>query len=143
MIVVDTNIVSYLYLTGERSQQAEQVLLKDPEWAAPLLWRSEFRNVLALYIRQGLLTLADAQQIMGEAMDLMQEREYEIGSIPVLNLVAGSTCSAYDCEFVALAQVLGIPLITADRRILDQFPDLAVSLDAFVGSGAVGPLVNQ
>jgi predicted nucleic acid-binding protein len=134
MIVVDTNVISYLYLTGERSQQAEQALLKDPEWAAPLLWRSEFRNVLALYIRQSLLTLEDAQQIMGDATDLMQEREYEVGSIPVLSLVAGSTCSAYDCEFVALAQVLDIPLITVDKRILGQFPDLAVSLDAFVGS---------
>jgi predicted nucleic acid-binding protein len=120
-------------LTGERSLQAEQALLKDLEWAAPLLWRSEFRNVLALYIRQGLLTLEDAQQIMGDATDLMQEREYEIGSIPVLNLVAGSTCSAHDCEFVALAQVLDIPLITVDKRILSQFPDLAVSLEAFVG----------
>jgi len=51
MIVVDTNIIGYLYLTSDRSAQAEQALLKDPAWAAPLPWRSELRNVLARYIR--------------------------------------------------------------------------------------------
>ena len=133
MIVVDTNIIGYLYLTSERSTQAEQALLKDPEWAAPLLWRSELRNVLALYMRKDLLSLQDAQQIMDEATSLMQDREYEIASLQVLNLVAASTCSAYDCEFVSLAQDLGVPLVTVDRQILNQYPTLAVSLDAFIG----------
>ena len=60
MIVVDTNIIGYLYLTSDRSLQVERALCKDPAWVAPLLWRSEFRNVLALYLRQGLLSLEDA-----------------------------------------------------------------------------------
>ena len=51
MIVTDTNVIAYLYLEGERSVQVEKVLEKDPHWVAPLLWRSEFRNVLALYMR--------------------------------------------------------------------------------------------
>lgn len=109
MIVVDTNIIGYLYLTSERSVQAEQALLKDPQWAAPLLWRSEFRNVLALYIRRNILKLEEAQQIMDEATRLMLGQEYDIVSTHVLNLAAASTCSAYDCEFVALAQFGCIP----------------------------------
>ncbi len=72
MIVVDTNIIGYLYLTSDRSSQAEKALAKDPQWAAPLLWRSELRNVLALYIRKKILSLAEAQQIMDEAISLMQ-----------------------------------------------------------------------
>jgi predicted nucleic acid-binding protein len=133
MIVVDTNVIGYLYLADERSIQAEQALLKDSEWAAPLLWRSEFRNVLTLYMRKELLSLQDAQQIMDEATSLMQDREYEITSLQVLNLVAIGTCSAYDCEYVALAQDLGVPLVTVDKQILSQFPTLAISLDAFIG----------
>ena len=70
MIVVDTNIIGYLYLTSDHSSLAEQALLKDPLWAAPLLWRSELRNVLALYIRKDLLSLAEAQQVMEEALRL-------------------------------------------------------------------------
>ena len=132
MIVVDTNVIGYLYLTSERSTQAEQALLKDPEWAAPLLWRSELRNVLALYMRKELLSLYDAQQIMDEATRLMQGGEYASSSLHVLNLVAASTCSAYDCEFVALAQDLGVPLVTVDRQILNQFPNLAISLGSFI-----------
>ena len=137
MIVVDTNIIGYLYLTSDRSPQAERALLEDPEWAAPLLWRSEFRNVLALYIRQQLLSLEDAQQIMDEAINLMQDREYAVTSFQVLNLVASSTCSAYDCEFVALAQDLGVPLVTVDRQVLEQFPDIAVSLETYASSQPV------
>ena len=131
MIVVDTNIIGYLYLTSSHSIQAEQVLVKDPLWAAPLLWRSEFRNVLANYLRKKILRLEEAQQIMSEAMRLMYEREYEVTSLQVLSLAASSNCSAYDCEFVALAEDLGLPLITVDKHILDQFPEVAVSLDKF------------
>ena len=132
MIVVDTNIIGYLYLHSERSAQAEQALRKDPQWAAPLLWRSELRNVLALYLRQKLLSLEDACRIMEEAMNLMQGREYQVASRQVLELAAGSRCSAYDCEFVALAQDLGLPLVTVDRQIIREFPACAIALDAFI-----------
>ncbi len=132
MIVVDANVIGYLYLTSNRSAEAEQALLRDPLWSAPLLWRSEFRNVLALYIRGKLLGLEEAQQIMGEATKLMQGREYEVASHQVLSLVAKSTCSAYDCEFVALVEDLDIPLITVDKQILNQFPGIAISLEEYI-----------
>jgi predicted nucleic acid-binding protein len=88
-------------------------------------------NVLALYIRQQILSLQDAQQIMDEATGLMQGREYQVSSPHILNLAATSTCSAYDCEFVALAQLLDVPLLTVDKQVLDQFPSVAISLDDF------------
>ena len=33
MIVVDTNLIGYLFLSSDRSAQAEQALLRDPHWA--------------------------------------------------------------------------------------------------------------
>lgn len=132
MIVVDTNIIGYLYLSGEHSEQAEKALLRDSEWVAPLLWRSEFRNVLALYIRQSILTLSDAVQIMDEVTSMMQGGEYEVASLQVFQLVDESNCSAYDCEFVALARDLGVSLVTADRKLWQQFPDDAILLDEYV-----------
>ena len=132
MIVVDTNVIGYLYLTSDRSALAEQALRKDPLWSAPLLWRSEFRNVLAYYIRKNLIRLEDAQQIMGEAMRLMQGREYEVASYQVFSLVATSTCSAYDCEFVALAKDLDVSLVSVDKEILAQFSAIAIPLEKFV-----------
>ena len=76
MIVVDTNVLVYLLLPGERTEQAERVFRRDPVWAAPRLWRSEFRNVLAVYMRRGLLALDHAVQLMDTAESLMQGREY-------------------------------------------------------------------
>lgn len=132
MIVVDTNVIAYLLLSSDKSTVSEQALLIDPIWAAPRLWRSEMRNVLALYLRRGLLSLTDAQQVMTEATDLMRGQEYEVTSSQVLELVSASSCSAYDCEFVALARDLDAWLVTVDRQILAEFPDTAVSLQAFV-----------
>jgi predicted nucleic acid-binding protein len=132
MIAVDTNVLAYLFLTSEHSTQAEQALRRDPEWTAPLPWRSEFRNVLAHYVRRELLSLHEAQAIMDAAIDLMRGREVHPVSHRVLSLAAASTCSAYDCEFVALAQDMDVPLVTADRKMLEQFPEVAVPLADFV-----------
>jgi predicted nucleic acid-binding protein len=90
--------------------------------------------VLAYYLRKSLLTLADANHILERVGSLMQGCEYEVSSLYVLELAAKSTCSAYDCEFVALAEDLQVPLVTVDKQILEQFPMRAVSLDAVAGS---------
>ena len=131
MIVVDTNVLVYLLLPGEHTEQAERVLRRDPVWAAPLLWRSEFRNVLAVYMRQGRLSLDQALQLMDNAEILLHGREYTVSSVRVLSLVAGTRCSAYDGEFVALAQDLGLSLVTSDARLLAEFPATAIAMDMF------------
>ena len=131
MIVVDTNIISYLFLTGEFSDQAERTLLKDSQWSAPLLWRSEFRSVLAQYIRRNILTLDQAIEIMEIAVSLIEANEYDVDSTQVLVLVNNSNLSAYDCEYVALAKALGVKLITADKKVLEQFSDYAISIQEF------------
>lgn len=128
MIVVDTNIVAYLYLPGEFTAAAETLLEQDAAWAAPILWRSEFRNILAGYMRRGNLTFEQAHAIQGEAEDLLRGAEYEVESLGVLELVRDSQCSAYDCEFVALARKLGTRLVTMDGKLLRAFPDTAVAL---------------
>jgi predicted nucleic acid-binding protein len=131
MIVVDTNILAYLYLQGEHTKQTEKALIKDPEWVAPVLWRSEFRNVLAYYTRSKILKLDESLRIMNEAEILMSGGEYDISSIEVLSLAELSGCSAYDCEFMALATDLKVPLVTSDSKILKAFKGTAMSLQEF------------
>lgn len=123
MIVVDTNVLAYLYLPTEHTVRAEALLERDPVWVAPVLWRSEFRNVLAGYLRRGALSLGAALELQAEAESLMAGREYDVSSPTVLALAQGSGCSAYDCEFVALASQLGVPLVTRDARLLKAFPE--------------------
>lgn len=132
MIVVDTNIISYFYLNSEYSALAEQVFQKDPTWAVPLLWKSEFRNVLSLYLRKEIIELSDAIQIISVSEELLNENEYEVNSFKVLKLANKSGCSAYDCEFVSLAKDLEITLITEDKKVLKKFPVTAKSMVNFL-----------
>lgn len=132
MIVVDTNIISYFYLNSEYSALAEQIFQKDPAWVAPLLWKSEFRNVLSLYLRREIIELNDAIQIIGLSEELLKENEYEVNSFQVLKLANRSGCSAYDCEFVSLAKDLGIALVTEDKKVLTNFPETAQSMVNFL-----------
>jgi len=131
MSVADTNAIAYLFIEGDHTARAKVALRKDPDWVAPLLWRSEFRSLLVSYLRKGQLTMGQALQFVREAEILMQDGEYEVSSSQVLSLAGGSQCSAYDCEFVALAQQLGVPLITSDSTILDDFPSTAISLNEY------------
>jgi predicted nucleic acid-binding protein len=128
MIVVDSNVLAYLYLPGEYTAAAEALMEHDPDWAAPVLWRSEFRNILAGYMRRGKLTFEQAHALQSEAEDLLRGAEYELDSRSVLELIRDSECSAYDCEFVALAMKLGAKLVTMDGKVLRSFPGIAVAL---------------
>jgi predicted nucleic acid-binding protein len=136
MIVVDTNQIAYLLIGGDLTDAVRRVFVKDPAWAVPLLWRSEFRSILAQYIRRQELSLSQARRMQQMAEELLAGREHLIGSDRILRLVEQSGCSAYDCEFVALAKELHLPLITSDRQILGEFPEVAVSPGAFAESGA-------
>jgi predicted nucleic acid-binding protein len=132
VIVVDTNVIAYLWIPGTHTAMAERALQKDPAWCAPLLWRSELRSVLASYLRRGFLGLRVAEQVATEAESQMGAHEYSVPSTEVLRRAAGSACSAYDCEYVVLAEELSVPLVTTDRQILAAFPRTAVSLAKFV-----------
>ena len=128
MIVVDSNVLAYLYLPGEHSAFAESLLEHDPEWAAPLLWRSEFRNILTGYLRRGALTFEKTCAIQREAESLLAGSEFEVDSLSVFELVRDSDCSAYDCEFIALAARLQTKLVTMDKKLLRAFPKRTVAL---------------
>ena len=131
MIVADTNLLTYLYVQGQRTEESEAVLQRDALWAVPLLWRSEFRNSLIGLVRAHALQLDDALTMVDEAERWLTGHEYSVLSRQVLTLASRSGCSAYDCEFVALAQDLEVPLVTTDRQILKAFPTIAVSPSAF------------
>ena len=134
MIVVDTNVIAYLLIDGQHTRAARAALTRDPEWAAPLLWRSELRNVLALYLRKGELSLRQATTLQDTAEEILLGREHHVASRDVLALAKESGRSAYDCEFVVTARHLNAKLVTSDRQLLSSFPDEAVSLAKF-GSG--------
>ena len=131
MIVADSNLVAYLLIPGKWSALADAIFRKDPEWAVPMVCRSEVRNILTLYMRREGMTLAQAWQTMERAENLWRRREYAVPSDDVLELTATHDITAYDGEFVVLARLLGIPLVTFDKPVRKAFPTLAIDPESF------------
>jgi predicted nucleic acid-binding protein len=134
MIVADANLIAYLILPGERTEQAEAVLLEDPVWVVPLLWASELRSVVSHYMRKGDVTLAQSSAAMERAAALVDGREAPVDSRAVLELADRSGCSSYDCEYVALAASLEVSLVTSDKAVLKAFPGVAIAPEDFLGT---------
>lgn len=124
MIVADANLVLYLLVPGARTAEAEAVYRQDPAWAVPPLCLSEVRSVLLRYVRSGGLSMADAERIVARAEGLLAQHQVGVDSVAVLQLGHQSGCSAYDCEYVALAKALAVPLVTADRALRVAFGPL-------------------
>ncbi|HEV7429394.1 MAG TPA: type II toxin-antitoxin system VapC family toxin [Thermoanaerobaculia bacterium] len=125
MIVVDANVLIYLWLKESYADTAAALLSSDPHWIAPLLWRSEFRNVIVGALRRKIISRETALAVMDGAEHQMDGNERLVDSRDVLRLAAVSRCSAYDCEYVALAEAAGVPLITNDAQVLKEFPSIA------------------
>ena len=96
MIVTDTNLLVYLYVHGQRTTQAEAVLVRDSAWAAPLLWRSEFRNTLLGLVQRRDIDLDDTMRIAHDAERRMDGAGFSVASQMGLQLAIRSRCSAYD-----------------------------------------------
>ncbi len=111
MIVVDTNIIAYLYLDSEHTARAEALLQKDPEWPLHRYGGANFGT----FWQGACAASQSASRMPGRCRprprDLMAGSEHDIDSHEVLKLVRDSDCSAYDCEFVALAEQLGVKLV--------------------------------
>jgi len=136
LIVADTNLLARLILGGPQLESARAVYDRDSDWSAPVLWRSEFTSVLSRYLRRQELSLAGAEQLYELAADLLAGREYFVPPSRVLRLLTTSPCSAYDSEFVALAQVLGTRLVTSDKQVLRSFPQVAITPDQFAAGSS-------
>ena len=133
MIVVDTNILAYRWLPGPQAERVERLVVLDPDWAAPLLWRSEFRNVLFGYVRSRQLSTAEAEAALRLARQSLRAGEHLVEDEAVLALATASRCSAYDCEYAALASALGTVLVTEDKALRNAFPRLCRSLAEMLG----------
>jgi predicted nucleic acid-binding protein len=131
VIVTDTNLIAYFVIRDVCSELVDAVFETDPVWVAPLLWRSELRSTLAKYMQHAGMSLEASLVALRSAEEVIGGREYRVSSEQVLELAMQTRCSAYDCEYVALAQDLGVPLVTADKQILRAFPKAAVSLEKF------------
>ncbi|MBM5812127.1 MAG: type II toxin-antitoxin system VapC family toxin [Gammaproteobacteria bacterium] len=131
MIVVDSSVVAYCWINGPLTATAQRVRQRDPEWHVPQLWRSEMRSILAGYLRDGTLGTRQVAEVMAGAEAAFAGREHLVSSDRVFRVIESTSLSAYDAEFVALAEALDVPLVTADRQVLKACPGRARTMVAF------------
>lgn len=132
MIVVDANTIAYVWFPSPHREAIFNLIRTDQGWHAPYLWRSEFQSIIAAYLRKRYYTFAQALEIMDKAEQVLRGNEHFGKSTTVLSLVNQSTCSAYDCEYVALAKELNVKLVTYDKQILREFPDTAMTAENYI-----------
>ena len=131
MIIVDTNTLAYLVITGSKTPRAESVRARDRDWHAPGLLRHESLNVVAHYVRKGQLSRDEAAHAYRRGISLLKIDDSAPDPIEVLNLHIASGCSSYDCQFVAAALARNVRLVMSDQEVLHAFPNTAVDLQSF------------
>ena len=134
MVVVDTNVLAYLLIEGDRSGEAHTLLSRDPDWRSEAFLLIEFSNLLATYVRAGALVRKQAAGLLVEA----ETRMRGLVNVPharALGVAADLSISAYDARFIAAAQILGTRLVTEDAKLRAAAPALTLSLaDALAGA---------
>ena len=134
MIVVDTNIIAHMTFATRNSSAVSLLHQRDSVWEAPSLWKNEFLNVLSLCYRKGLINYGESLDALNFAERLIGFREHNVPAKSIIEAVVGSGCSAYDCEFAVLAEKLGTNLITYDKKLVQEFPAVAITPEDFLAS---------
>jgi len=131
MIVVDTHLVSFLLIDGDRTADARRCYKRDDIWRMPPLWRSEMLNVLASGVSAATLTEATAFKAWQNARNLFGANEHEPSGEAVLEAALRDGLTAYEAQYVVTAEDLSATLVTGNPRIVAARPDLALTIGLF------------
>jgi predicted nucleic acid-binding protein len=135
MLLVDTNVVAYLLIEGDHTQAAQQLRRRDPDWRSEAFLLVEFTNVLASSVATKRMTLGLAGNFLGKAVALFDGKLRSMPPASVLAAAVRHGVSAYDARFLALAEAIGLPVVTEDKKLRDAAPNLTQSLaEALAGS---------
>jgi predicted nucleic acid-binding protein len=142
MVVVDVNVLAYSLIAGERTGEAIEVQRADPDWRLPPVWRHEFANVLVTYVRQGGMAERRAGELYEAAVASYGPREIAPDPGAVIRIAIGKRLSAYDAQYVALAQELDVSCVTEDGGVQRAVPACACSMRDFIRKHPAKPTQN-
>jgi len=135
MVIVDTNIVAYLLLEGDRTDDSRRLHGRDGDWRSEPFLLVEFSNVLVTYVRTGDLDARQARVLLRRAEALLAAGLTPVPHADALRFAVDHAVSAYDGRFLAVASRLGGPLVTEDARLRAAAPSLTRSLAESLGRG--------
>jgi len=127
VVLVDTNILVYLMIEGDRTPAAQELYERDADWRSEALVMVEFSNVLATYVRSKALTYERAIKLLEQALALVPMLT-NVMHAQALETAAQFGISAYDARFITLAEQMRAKLVTEDIKLQVAVPSWTVSL---------------
>jgi predicted nucleic acid-binding protein len=128
MIVVDSSVISFLFLEGELTESVKELHRIDSEWITPPILNHEMLNILAV-VGTADQAVAPMEEIWRDIRALLGPRQQVPDPLRSLHLAIELEISGYEAQYVALAQQLNMPLVTEEQRLLEQLPDLCLSIE--------------
>lgn len=116
VIVVDASVLAPALADDSASGDRARARLAGQRLVAPGLIDLEVVSVIRGALRAGRLDLRRAGLALGDLADLQIERAQERRLLPRIWELKDNL-TPYDACYVALAEALGAPLVTADERI--------------------------
>src|SRR2546422_5271298 len=116
MVLVDTNVLAYLLIQGDRTAAAQELRQRDPDWRSEALILVEFSNVLASSMAIRDLRLDTAQRLLSNAVNLLENKLARVAHADALAVASKFGTTAYDARFLTLAHQTGPKLVTDDRQ---------------------------
>jgi predicted nucleic acid-binding protein len=132
LVLVDTNILVYLLIEGDRTSSAQKLYAYDSDWRSEAFILVEFSNVLATYVRNRALPLGKGKDLLVDAETRLPALR-NVSHAEALETATEFGISAYDARFIALAKGLRVKLVTEDVKLLAAVPSLTCSLADAVG----------
>jgi predicted nucleic acid-binding protein len=127
VVLIDTNILAYLLIEGDRTAAAQELFARDPDWRSEGFILVELSNVIATQVRSKALSREQGARLLAEGYALMPE----LSNVPHSKAMEAAIqfgISAYDARFIALALQMKVRLVTEDARLRSAVPDWTVSL---------------
>lgn len=139
--VVDANVVIRLFVSGAYMREVQEYFAGSPdEVHAPDLLPVECANALWKYIRSEQYLLNHARQDLLDLLGLDIHWTPTGDVLPsALEIAAARAITAYDACYVALAEHLNLPLLTADNRLAAKLagsPHVVVTLDSLFAASS-------
>jgi predicted nucleic acid-binding protein len=132
MIVVDANVIAYLVISSEMTAKAKALAKADAAWITSPLWRFELTSALTTLLAARAMDLDAARDALLRADELMTPNERGVEQMAVIETARRLGISAYDAQYIALAERKSVKCVTADQKLLRKSSHVAISLDAAI-----------
>jgi predicted nucleic acid-binding protein len=118
VIVLDASAVIEWLIKSPTGQKVDRRLFSfpPPTLHVPHLLDVEVAQVLRRYVRENVMTVPRGEEALQDLHDLALDRYPHDILIPRVWELR-TTLTAYDAVYVALAELLDVPLVTCDRKI--------------------------